>query len=100
MALLLLDILLEHRRYAVMTTMIDKTREAVSDRLDPAFESLEQRVRDARRAVEHGRRVAEDGIDEAALLVRRHPLSSVGLAVSLGILAGCVLGFAVGRRTG
>jgi ElaB/YqjD/DUF883 family membrane-anchored ribosome-binding protein len=74
-----------------MTTIIEKT---------PILESLEQNVRDARRAVARGRRVAEDYVDEAALQVRRHPLSAVGIAVTAGILAGCVLGFALGRRAG
>lgn len=83
-----------------MTTIIDKTREAVSDRLNPAWESLEQNVREARRAVARGRRAAEDYADEAALQVRRHPLSALGIAVTTGILAGCVMGFLMGRRGG
>jgi hypothetical protein len=87
---------LHHRRCVVMSTTIDTAREAVSERLNPALESLEQNVRDARSAMAHGRRVAEDFVGGATLRVRRHPLSSTALAVIAGMLAGCVLGFALG----
>jgi ElaB/YqjD/DUF883 family membrane-anchored ribosome-binding protein len=83
-----------------MSTTIDTAREAVSERLNPALESLEQNVRDAHSAMAHGRRVAEDFVDGATLRVRRHPLSSTALAVTAGMLAGCVLGFALGWQAG
>jgi ElaB/YqjD/DUF883 family membrane-anchored ribosome-binding protein len=83
-----------------MPSTIETAREAVSERLNPALESLEQNLRDARRAMAHGRRVAEDVVDEATLRIRRHPLGSTALAASVGILAGCVMGFALGWQAG
>lgn len=83
-----------------MPTTIETAREAVSERLNPALESLEQNLRDARRAMAHGRRLAEDAVDGATLRIRRHPLSSTALAATAGIIAGCVMGFALGWRAG
>ena len=83
-----------------MPTTIETAREVVSERLNPAFESLEQNVRDARRAMAHGRRVADDFVDGATLQVRRHPLSSTAFAATAGMLAGCVMGFALGWKAG
>jgi ElaB/YqjD/DUF883 family membrane-anchored ribosome-binding protein len=83
-----------------MTTTIETAREAVSQRVNPALESLEQNVREARRAMAHGRRAAEDFVDGTTLRVRRHPLGSVALAVTAGALAGCVMGFALGWEAG
>jgi ElaB/YqjD/DUF883 family membrane-anchored ribosome-binding protein len=83
-----------------MSTTIDTARAAVSERLNPALESLEQNMRDARRAMAHGRRAAEDLIDGATLRLRHHPVSSTALAVSAGVLAGCLLGFALGCQAG
>ena len=83
-----------------MPTIKETAKEVVSERLSPTLESLEQNLRDARRAVAHGRRVAEDVVDEATLHIRRHPLSSTALAETAGMLAGCVLGFALGLQAG
>ena len=81
-----------------MPTTIETAREAVSERLNPALESIEQNLRDARRAVAHGRRAAEDVVDGATRQIKRHPLSSTALAATAGILVGCVMGFALGRQ--
>jgi hypothetical protein len=83
-----------------MNTTLESAREAVSERLNPALKSLEQNVRDARRAIAQGRRVTEDVVDRATLRVRRHPLSSMAFALSAGALAGCMIGFALGRKAG
>lgn len=83
-----------------MPTTIETAREAVSERLNPALESLEQNLRDARRAVARGRRVAEDVVDEATVRIRRHPLSATALAATAGMLAGCVIGFVLGWQAG
>ena len=81
-----------------MNPTLESAREAISERLNPALESLEQNVRDARRGMAQGRRVAEDFVDETRLRVRRHPLSSMAVAVSASALAGCVVGFALGWK--
>jgi ElaB/YqjD/DUF883 family membrane-anchored ribosome-binding protein len=83
-----------------MTTAIETAKEAVSERVNPMVKSLEQNVREARGAMAHGRRAAGDFVDETALRVRRHPWGSVGLAVTAGALAGCVMGFALGWQAG
>ena len=81
-----------------MPRTIETARQVVSERLNPVRESLEQNVRDARRAMAHGRRVADDLVDGATLQVRRHPVSSTVLAATAGMIAGCVLGFALGWK--
>jgi len=83
-----------------MPTTIETAKEVVSERLNAALESLEQNLSDARRAMAHGRRAAEDLVDGATLRIRRHPLSSTALAATVGVLAGCVIGFALGRQAG
>jgi hypothetical protein len=86
-----------------MSTPIDTAKELFSERLNPALESVEQNVRDARRAIGRGRRAAEDFAADAALRVRRHPLRSVTVAMTTGAAAGCLIGFGLGwvagRRT-
>jgi ElaB/YqjD/DUF883 family membrane-anchored ribosome-binding protein len=80
-----------------MTTTIESAKEAVSDRLEPALESLEDAMRGARRTMRQGRHAAEDLAESTALQVRRHPLPSVGVAGAVGLLIGCLFGFALGR---
>ena len=81
-----------------MNTTVESARQAVSERLTPALESLEHNVRDARRAMARGRRTAEDFVDEATVRVRQQPLTAMALAVSAGALAGCLIGFALGWK--
>jgi ElaB/YqjD/DUF883 family membrane-anchored ribosome-binding protein len=70
--------------------------EAIKEQFGPAVETLENSVRQARRALVHGRHAAEDAAAQAAHQVRRHPLSAIALATGAGALAGCVIGFAFG----
>lgn len=74
------------------------TVDAITEGVASAVETIEQNMRKARRAVAHGKRTAEDVIDTASLSVRRHPMSAVMLAAGAGALAGCVLGYVLGRR--
>jgi ElaB/YqjD/DUF883 family membrane-anchored ribosome-binding protein len=83
-----------------MNTTVESAREAVSQRLAPALESLEQNVHDARRLMSRGRRKAEDLVDETALRVRERPLTSVALAAGAAALAGCMIGFALASKAG
>ena len=73
-------------------------REAVKDRFAPVLEGFEENMREARRAILHGRHAAEDFVTETALQVRRRPLLALAFAAGAGALAGCVIGFALGRR--
>jgi len=60
----------------------------------PMLDSVEQTVRNARRAVNGVRAATEDFVAGTTLEVRRHPLTSVGLAATAGIVTGCAFGFA------
>ena len=83
-----------------MATMTGTTaaKEAIKECLSPALDTLEENVRDARRAIVHGRHAAEDVVAGAALQVRRRPLGALAIAVGVGALGGCMIGFALGRR--
>lgn len=72
--------------------------EALRERLNPAIVAIEDNVRQARLAVRHARHAAEDGIGEAQLEVRRHPLAAVALAAGVGVVIGCLAGVALGWR--
>ena len=60
----------------------------------PTRESVEQAVRTARRAATGARAAAEDFVAGTALEVRRYPLTAVGVAVTAGLVTGCVFGAA------
>jgi ElaB/YqjD/DUF883 family membrane-anchored ribosome-binding protein len=81
-----------------MKTTVESARDAVAERLAPALESLDQDLRNARRAIRQGRRMSQDAVDDASLRVRQRPLTSVALAAAIGALAGCLIGLAFGRR--
>lgn len=60
----------------------------------PAFEALEENLRDARRVAAKTRHAAEDAAGEAVLTIRRHPVRAVGVAAVAGTIIGAALGFA------
>jgi ElaB/YqjD/DUF883 family membrane-anchored ribosome-binding protein len=72
--------------------------EAIKERFVPGAETLEDNVRQARRAIVQGRYAAEDAVAAAALQVRRHPVTAIAVAAGAGALAGCMIGFAFGSR--
>jgi ElaB/YqjD/DUF883 family membrane-anchored ribosome-binding protein len=71
--------------------------DAMKERLGPVLEKFEDNVREGRRVIVKAQHAAEDGVAAAALQVRRHPVSAVAIAAGAGALAGCLLGFAIGR---
>jgi ElaB/YqjD/DUF883 family membrane-anchored ribosome-binding protein len=79
-------------------TVAEAAREVIQDRLDPALESLEDNLRDVRRAVTKGRHAVEDFAMSTAEQVRRRPLMSVAAAGAVGAVAGCVAGLVIGWR--
>jgi ElaB/YqjD/DUF883 family membrane-anchored ribosome-binding protein len=81
-----------------MMTGTTTVKEAIKDRLTPALETFKENKREATRAILHGRHAAEDFIAETALQVRRHPLHALAIVAGAGTLAGCLIGFALGRR--
>ena len=80
-----------------MATVMESTTKTVRELAEPALEALEENVRDIRHAVGAGRQATEDCNTEATLQVRRHPLMAVGLAIGIGTLFGCLVGFTFGR---
>ena len=73
---------------------------AISDSLRPwaslTFESMRENLRGARRKVTTGRYAVEDFAADAALRVRRHPLSAVSIAMVTGAVVGSLVGFGAG----
>lgn len=57
----------------------------------PSRQQIDERVRNARRAINDARHTAEDVAAEATVTVRRHPLSSVAAAAGAGVLLGAAL---------
>jgi ElaB/YqjD/DUF883 family membrane-anchored ribosome-binding protein len=80
-----------------MATMTESARRAVRDYAEPVMAAVEENVRGLRRAAVAGRHAAEDCAAEATTQVRRHPFVSLGIAVGVGTLFGCLIGFTVGR---
>ena len=62
----------------------------------PTADSLEEKLREARRTVTDARHAVEDAVTEAGLNIRRHPLRAVGAAVVAGAAAGLLVGFGAG----
>ena len=63
----------------------------------PTIESVEENLRQARHAVNTARHATEEAMGEAAQNIRRHPLRVVGAAAMVGVFAGALVGFGVGR---
>ena len=83
-----------------MATVTESATKAVRDYAEPVMAAVEENVRDLRRAVVAGRHAAEDYAAEATIRVRRHPFVSLGIAVGVGTLFGCLIGFTLGRFGG
>jgi ElaB/YqjD/DUF883 family membrane-anchored ribosome-binding protein len=94
------DFALPMNRRRSMTTMIESAGDAVRARAEPIREAVEENLRDVRRAVVAGRHAVEDAAAEATIRVRRHPFLSTGVALGIGTLFGCLIGFAAGRCGG
>ena len=72
---------------------------AIKDRFGPVFETVEEKSERARRAFVRGRHAAEGFVAETRMQVRRRPMRSMTISAAAGVLAACVLGFAIGWRT-
>ena len=66
---------------------------AIKERLAPALDTLDERMRHGRRAFVRGQQAAEDAAAAATRIVRRRPLRAVMIAAGVGALAGGVIGF-------
>lgn len=65
-------------------------RSALIRRRDVVTDAFDDRVHDARRSALKARFLTEDAVDIATILLRRHPIRSVGMAFVAG--AGLALG--------
>lgn len=83
----------------VLTESTAAAAENIKERLTPALETLDEAVRRGRRAAVRGQQAAIDARDAAALRIRRYPLAAVTLASIGAAVAGCIIGFGVGRMT-
>lgn len=81
-----------------MTTLTDTATAAIKDCAEPARAAVHEHVRELRRAALAGRQAAEDCAAEARVQLRRYPFLAVGIAIGVGTVAGCVLGFTAGER--
>ena len=75
----------------------DRVKQAFESCNWPTAESVGEHLRDARRAVNEVRHAAEEVSEEAAHNIRRHPLTAVGAAAAVGVIAGLVIGFGAAR---
>jgi ElaB/YqjD/DUF883 family membrane-anchored ribosome-binding protein len=73
--------------------------EAIQERVAPALDTLDETMRQGRRAFFRGQHAAEDAAAAATLIVRRRPLSALMIAAGAGALAGGLIGFGVGWLT-
>ena len=73
--------------------------EAIKERLTPVLDTLDETVRQGRRAMVRTQHAAEDAAASALLQIRRRPSSAVTIAAGAGALAGGLIGFELGWVT-
>jgi ElaB/YqjD/DUF883 family membrane-anchored ribosome-binding protein len=81
------------------TSPVANVVDAVKERLSPALDTLDETIRQGRKAVVRGQHAAEDAAAAAALRVRRRPLSAVMIATGAGALVGALVGFGLASVT-
>jgi len=72
------------------------TVDAIKERVAPAFDKVDETLRQGRLVVARAQHATEDGVDAAIRQVQHHPLQTVALATGAGVLLGSVMGFALG----
>jgi ElaB/YqjD/DUF883 family membrane-anchored ribosome-binding protein len=85
-----------------MATVLQEIGRAVTEGAAgnwPTAESVEQAVRDARKAVAGARKATQDAVERLELTARRRPLAAVGVAAAAGFVVGGVLAFGIGWFT-
>lgn len=80
-----------------MSIITERRHEAAE--FDPMFQTLEENVRKARRAIVEGEHKVEDAIAQAALEIRRRPVKAVSIAAVAGLTLGCIGGLVLGWKT-
>jgi ElaB/YqjD/DUF883 family membrane-anchored ribosome-binding protein len=74
-----------------------RLRRKASDTKDTIADALERQARAARRAARRAAFAAQDRRDRTAMLVRRAPFRSLGVAFAAGAVTGIVTGAIVAR---
>jgi ElaB/YqjD/DUF883 family membrane-anchored ribosome-binding protein len=77
-------------------TGVPTAADTIRERFAPALDTVEDTMRQGRRALVRGQHAAEDAAAAATLIVRRRPLGAVMLAAGAGALAGALIGFGLG----
>lgn len=71
--------------------------DAIKQRLGPAVDEFDERVRQGRRVIMRAQHAAEDGVDATVTQIRRHPLRAVAIAGGIGAFVGAAFGFVWSR---
>ena len=73
-------------------TEVAATADAFKQRLGPALDEFDERVRQAKRVVTRAQHAAEDGVGATVKQIRRHPLRAVAFAAGIGAFVGAAFG--------
>ena len=80
-------------------TDVAATADASKQRLGPALEEFDEKVRQGKRVITRAQHAAEDGVGATVVQIRRHPLKAVAIAVGLGAFVGAAFGVVWSRWT-
>jgi ElaB/YqjD/DUF883 family membrane-anchored ribosome-binding protein len=83
-----------------MDAVTESAANVVNEYIAPISDAINENMREARRAIAAGRQTIEDVATHAIIRVRRHPWRWLSTAIGLGAIAGCVVGFSIGRCRG
>ena len=78
-------------------TEVAAAADAIKQRLGPAVDEFDERVRQAKRVITRVQHAAEDGVGSTVTQIRRHPLRAVAIAGGIGAFVGAAFGFAWSR---
>ncbi len=73
-------------------TEVVATTDAIRQRVAPAIEEFDEKVRQAKRVITRAQHAAEDGVGATVAQIRRHPLKAVAIAVGVGACVGAAFG--------
>jgi ElaB/YqjD/DUF883 family membrane-anchored ribosome-binding protein len=75
------------------------TTEAIAERFAPARETIDDAIREGRRAIVRAQHAAEDAAAAATLIIRRRPLAAVAMAGATGLVVGGLIAMTIGSLT-
>lgn len=77
---------------------ISRLRTAVKDAVDDGVKSAIKTMRKGRDMAEDVVDAAQDTLEDAKRAVKKNPLEAVGIVFAVGIIVGCLMGWAGSRR--